>query len=803
MLLYFYFFFVVVLNIYFNDKKKKNKLKIIFLDKLQFHLCFFIRIKYMGNTIKKRIVTKLKKTNKSSSSSLKVSSIEEINLETFLLVWLDPNVNTSEENRTTQKLLQNILTSLSTFDNIELCEEWFKKYNSNQKIILIVSGAYGEELVPKIHYLPSIISIIVYCLDVKRNQPWTKNYPKIQSIVSKTPDLLKHLSENQTNLESIEDSKTLQIYSLDTKTTSYIWYKLFLEILLSSDYLSNNSTFNELLQILREYSINDEYGLNLISQFEQTYQPKQAVSWLIRDTPLKRFVNKALREQDIHMLFILRFLLINIHNQLINHQVDSVNVYRIQPMMKSQMDNLLTNQGQLLLINGFLFASTDMSKVLSTVTNNDQFEFVLFNIKAKYRSGVVPFAFIHDIDSTIDEKIERNILFMCGSIFLVGPLLYKNSIWTLDLTLISDYDVPDLFQMQQNLIKNHNLCIIGDLLHHCKQSNNALIYYQRLLNELPKQHILISEINKHLSKFDSFLDPINDIQFILVNLSSYMTDFSSAMLGTLCSLTSDVINIYNDEIIDLSKWSNQSILLFTTAQYAESLKNPSKNLIIFTLENDKTKIKDLQHQFTTIEDLINQLADEIIQKYRLEAHKYHKLDHSNTGQYLEDKANKIFRELINLHKKFTTKSIPSKIFDTIEPKLILLLPTNEDMKSVLEYFKEFFSSYLFFDNEHKCHRYIVEHENDCDIFLIIYTNSQQSITNNFQQFSNIKQIYLYGKSSKIFQNQNDLYYRIIYDLIGYYAKLGDKYEMNNQTKLACQCFLKGQKLCQFLTEHFF
>jgi hypothetical protein len=453
----------------------------------------------MGNTTGKNILSKLWNTTSSqSSSSVAISSTKKINLETFRLVWLDPNVDTSNDNKMTQVYLRKILTSLITFDNIESCEKWLKNYDSDEKIILIVSGIYGENLVPKIHYLPSIIAILVYCLDVKRNEIWTKNYSKIRSVVSNSNILLKQLLMNQSNLESVEDSKALQIYSLDIKITSYIWYQLLLEILLSSDYLSRNSTFDKLLQILREYTSNDEYGLNIISQFEQTYESKQAISWLTRDTPLARFVNKALREQDINMLFVLRFLLVDIHNQLIKHQINSLNAFRIQPMMKSQMDNILANPGQVLAVNGFLFASTNMSQLISTMTNNDQFESVLFNIKAKYRPGMAPFAFIRDIDSNIEEQIDREILFMCGSIFVFGPLVYQNSIWTLELTLISDYDVPELFVMKKQLKQNHNLCIIGDLLNHCEQSDKAFFYYKQLLNELPKQHTLIPQINKQL-----------------------------------------------------------------------------------------------------------------------------------------------------------------------------------------------------------------------------------------------------------------------------------------------------------------
>ncbi|CAF3372680.1 unnamed protein product [Rotaria sp. Silwood1] len=89
---------------------------------------------------------------------------------------------------------------------------------------------------------------------------------------------------------------------------------------------------------------------------EKALKPQQAIFWLTNDTALIRFVNKALREQDIYILFVLRFLLVDIHNKLIQYQADSLNIFNIQPMMKSQMENILAYSSQLLVFSGFLFA---------------------------------------------------------------------------------------------------------------------------------------------------------------------------------------------------------------------------------------------------------------------------------------------------------------------------------------------------------------------------------------------------------------------------------------------------------------
>ena len=432
-----------------------------------------------------------RKSHKSTTvvkpASFDVPPIENTNLETFVLVWLDPNVDTSQENVQTQIRLREILTCLITFDRVKACEDWLKKCSPNEKIILIVSGAYGQEIVPRIHDTPLIIAVYVYCLDVQRNEIWAKNFPKIRSVQSSTANLLRELSQNQYKLENVEDSKALQIYqgteqvySLDMKTASLIWYQLLLEILISPGYLSSRATNQELLGIFRQYNSDDQYGSHLIDEFERTYQPTQAVVWLIRNTLLGRAVNKALREQDIHMIFPLRFLLIDIHKQLIEHQAPSLNVFKFQLMSQAQMEDLRAHPGQLVVIHGFLFAVTNGVQLMSTVTHNDQYETVLLDIKADYRPGVAPFAFVRHIDRNLQAEMDREVLFMCGSVFEVGSLQYNGSIWTLQLRLVGESDIPILSNMKQKLKDNRQLNMIADLLRQCDLNDKANQLLQRL-----------------------------------------------------------------------------------------------------------------------------------------------------------------------------------------------------------------------------------------------------------------------------------------------------------------------------------
>ena len=109
--------------------------------------------------------------------------------------------------------------------------------------------------------------------------------------------------------------------------------------------------------------------------------------------------------------------------------------------------------------------------------------------------------------------------------------------------------------------------------------------------------------------------------------------------------------------------------------------------------------------FGTIEDLISQLVDEIVHKYRLEANEYHKTGELHKAKQQEKKADQIYHELIRLHDKFTTNNSSKQVFNIIEPSLVLLVPNREDMNSIEQDFGDFFSSYHYFHDKGECHEH--------------------------------------------------------------------------------------------------
>lgn len=121
-----------------------------------------------------------KESNSFSSTIIKKSST---NLESFACLWLDEKVHLTDDNRDTLKELRQVINHLQTFDQSEQCEQYIRQIK-NEKIVLIVSGALGRQVVPRLHSLQQFSACYVFCRDKNANDQWARNYPKVIRFIS-------------------------------------------------------------------------------------------------------------------------------------------------------------------------------------------------------------------------------------------------------------------------------------------------------------------------------------------------------------------------------------------------------------------------------------------------------------------------------------------------------------------------------------------------------------------------------------------------------------------------------------------
>ncbi|CAF0746347.1 unnamed protein product [Adineta ricciae] len=421
------------------------------------------------------------------------------NLETYSLIWLDNAVNQSFENLQAQQVLRKLIHHLLIFEDVELCLDYIDHLSSNDRVLLIVNGRLGQIIVPQVVLLRQIVSIYVYCIDKQTNEKWTRNFTKVKGVFVQLNDLIEQIRTDQLHRQQyqrIDESLTINVFKLvnsneGQSTTGsngqFIHFHLLIDCLIRMDTTMEDK--EELLMYCKHYYKDNPTELNIIDEFKRTYSSNRAIWWFTRECFLYRLINKALRVQNIDLLYLLRFVIADIDRQLMCYRCSTpVRVYRAQQMSRDEIEILKNSIGQLISMNSFL--STTLSRqyaqrFLHPLDENSDVERVFFEIDANPQADRMK-AF-SQINSLSYFPLEDEVLFMIGSIFRLDHIhCDSEGIWNIRMVLCADDDhhLQTLFQHMKNEFnyERTDTLIFGHLLRKMGKLDDAEKYYQRALD---------------------------------------------------------------------------------------------------------------------------------------------------------------------------------------------------------------------------------------------------------------------------------------------------------------------------------
>lgn len=180
----------------------------------------------------------------------------------------------------------------------------------------------------------------------------------------------------------------------------------------------------EMLNTCRDYYLNNKYELKKIDEFEKSYSHEQAIEWYTDECFLYKLLNKALRTEDIELLYIFRFFIIDLCAAIedeSHHLKDKgiLTLYRGTQMPTEELEKLKENIGKIISTNGFLSTSRNVNISLQFARPNVVmigFVSVLFEIQANTLIEKVVFADVADKGRI---EGEEEVLFSLNSLFKI------------------------------------------------------------------------------------------------------------------------------------------------------------------------------------------------------------------------------------------------------------------------------------------------------------------------------------------------------------------------------------------------
>ncbi|CAF4613626.1 unnamed protein product [Rotaria socialis] len=335
------------------------------------------------------------------------------NVEIFSLIWLDQYVESQYIQNAENKLRSNI-NLIKKFLDVKKCQQYVEDLSPADRVVMIVSGGLGQQIVPSIHKLRQVISIYVYCMNKERNKRWSKYFTKVKGVINELDELVSQINTDR--------------------------------------------------QIQR----------NL-------------------DEPFSTIFSIALRNENIHIIFLFREFISDIYHQLKEYQVKTpITTYRCQLMSSDELKTLKASVGHFISVNSFFSTSASAKEARSFIHTffiRDNLEPVLFEITADPHVATnKPFADI----SIFSEFNGESEVVLCLVLYFVWTAEDAHGLKEVFLHIKKQYSEEDV-----------NLGTYAKLLWKLGKFNLAELYYMRFLKMFPPNDPLVGKIYENLCELAS------------------------------------------------------------------------------------------------------------------------------------------------------------------------------------------------------------------------------------------------------------------------------------------------------------
>ncbi|CAF0964018.1 unnamed protein product [Adineta steineri] len=443
------------------------------------------------------------KSNQHVAASSNILQPRKRIAQNYLLIWVDASIDQADKDcQNTLAQLKNVVNDVNLCTEPNQCIQALNKVDKEQAFV-ITSGSLGHDLVPKIHGMPHLDAIYIFCGNKSRHEGWVQKWTKIKGVHTNIKDICQalQLAVKQCDQDTIAVSflavnDMASTASLNQLEPTFMYTQLFKEVLLDIKY--DPKVIKDLAVCCREVFAGNPTELQVIDEFERDYNPQKAIWWYTRECFTYKMLNQALRMMDADIIINMGFFLRDVHRQmqqLYEQQISSYRrkrflVYRGQGLMKSDFEKLQKAKGGLMSFNNFLSTSKNdqvslgFARDAAAEVNKVGILFIML-IDPCLKS--TPFASIKEVSYF---KEEEEILFSMHTVFRVTAIKQmdnKNQLYQVELQLTSDDDqqlrsLTD--RIREEVVGSTGWRQLGNLLLKIGQFNKAEELYNVLLEQI-------------------------------------------------------------------------------------------------------------------------------------------------------------------------------------------------------------------------------------------------------------------------------------------------------------------------------
>lgn len=451
----------------------------------------------------------LKDSTTSSDSSFASTRTKRNVIQNFRIIWLDVNINESVNySQNSINHLRHWVNTIDTFTDADECIDFLSQIKDDT-VFMIVSNAFGRNMVPMIHEMFQVNSIYVFLDDSTHYEQWPKEWWKVKGIFTQMTaicDSIQHATrrcdENSIPMSFMSTSDTINL-NLDQLDQSFMYTQLLKETLLEIDNNEARST-EELVDYCRDQYADNSNQLERIKRFQQEYNPERSIWWYTYECFLYSMLNRSLRTLEVDIILKMGFFIRDLHKhieklhleQSNDHQVRPSIFYRGQCLSKADFGNLKRLSGGLMSFNNFLSTSTNREVSLAFADsdpNNADVIGILFKITIDRSISSAPFAFLDTISSYPSEE---EVLFSTHTVFRICDIKHihdtNERLWEVNLRLTTDNDQELSVltgHLREEVFQSTNrYSRLGSLLIKLSQLDKAEQLYGTLLEQTPEEH---------------------------------------------------------------------------------------------------------------------------------------------------------------------------------------------------------------------------------------------------------------------------------------------------------------------------